>query len=64
MSNATEQFTTGQQLKLRWRKEGKGLSLKQFARKLVDAGDSMATTWFDMKKGLYNQTASKTKTKF
>lgn len=47
--------TAGQQLKARWHKEGKSLSLKQFARKLVAAGDKMAQDWFDHKKGLLNQ---------
>ncbi len=56
MSDQTNQGTVGQQLKARWHKEGRGLSLKQFARKLVAAGDSVAQTWFDQKRGLYSRT--------
>lgn len=47
--------TAGQQLKARWHKEGKGLSLKQYARKLVAAGDQVAQDWFEHKKGVLNQ---------
>ena len=47
--------TAGQQLKSRWHKEGKGLSLKQFARKLVAEGDKTAQDWFEHKKGILNQ---------
>ena len=47
--------TAGQQLKARWHQEGQGMSLKQFARKLVAEGDKVAQTWFDHKKGLYNK---------
>ena len=50
--NAVGKATVGQTLKNRWRKEGKGLSLKQFARKLVASGDSVAQEWFDRKHGL------------
>lgn len=53
--------TSGQQLKARWHKEGKGLSLKQFARKLVAAGDKLAQDWFDHKKGILNQGRTDTK---
>jgi hypothetical protein len=55
MSNTVGTATAGQQLKARWHKEGRGLSLKQFARKLVAAGDTVASTWFEMKRGLHNQ---------
>jgi hypothetical protein len=55
MTATTDKVSTGQQLKARWHKEGRGLSLKQFARKLVAAGDKMAETWFELKRGLYNQ---------
>ena len=47
--------TVGSRLKSRWHKEGKGLSLKQFARKLVASGDKLAQDWFDSKRGLMNQ---------
>lgn len=47
--------TAGQQLKARWHREGKGMSLKQFARKLVASGDKVAQDWFDHKKGSLNQ---------
>lgn len=50
--------TVGLQLKNRWRKEGRGFSLKQFARKLVSEGDSLAQDWFDRKKGLNDQARS------
>jgi hypothetical protein len=50
--------SVGLQLKNRWRNEGKGVSLKQFARKLLAAGDSTAQEWFDRKKGLLNQDRS------
>lgn len=55
MSDTVGTATPGQQLKARWHKEGRGLSLKQFARKLVAAGDTVASTWFEMKRGLHNQ---------
>lgn len=47
--------TVGHQLKNRWRKEGKGLSLKQFARKLAASGEQIAKDWFDCKRGVNNQ---------
>lgn len=50
--------TTGLQLKNRWRKEGRGFSLKQFARKLLAEGDLLAKDWFDRKKGLNDQVRS------
>lgn len=50
--------TTGTQLKNRWRKEGRAFSLKQFARKLVSEGDSLAQDWFDWKKGINDQARS------
>lgn len=53
--------TAGQQLKARWHKEGNGLSLKQFARKLVAEGDGVAQTWFDCKKGLFNKSRTDSK---
>lgn len=46
-------MTLGQKLKDRWHKEGKGLSLKQFARKLLAAGDKVAEDWFNHKKGYF-----------
>lgn len=55
MSNTVGTATAGQQLKARWHKEGRGLSLKQFARKLAASGDTVASIWFEMKKGLHNQ---------
>lgn len=58
MNNTVGTATPGQQLKTRWHKEGRGLSLKQFARKLAAAGDKVAETWFEMKKGLHNQERS------
>ncbi|NBW58606.1 hypothetical protein EBR43_12695 [bacterium] len=50
--------TVGLQLKNRWRKEGRGFSLKQFARKLIAEGDSLAQEWLDLKKGLADQERS------
>jgi len=43
--------------KNRWHsdKDGKKLSLKAFARKLLAEGDAMAESWFSYKKGLLNQ---------
>ncbi len=54
-SNVVGQGTPGRQLKARWHKEGKGLSLKQFARKLAATGDVVAKTWFDNKKKSTNK---------
>jgi len=59
--NSAKQFTAGQQLKARWHQEGNGLSLKQFARKLVATGDQVAMTWFDLKKGFHNTSRSETR---
>ena len=53
--------TPGQQLKARWHKEGQGMSLKQFARKLVAEGDKVAETWFEHKKGILNKGRTDTK---
>lgn len=53
--------TAGQQLKARWHKEGNGLSLKQFARKLVAEGDQVAQTWFEHKQGLLNKGRTESK---
>lgn len=50
MSETSKRSGVGLQLKTRWHKEGKGLSLKQFARKLVAEGDTVAKSWFDNKK--------------
>jgi len=48
------QESVSRALKSRHAKEGKGLSLKQFARQLVKSGDAMAETWFANKEGLYD----------
>ena len=53
---SSTQGTLGQQLKSRWHKEGKGMSLKQFARKLMASGDEVAEKWFLLKKGLQDDT--------
>jgi hypothetical protein len=45
----------GLQLKNRWRKEGRGFSLKQFARKLIASGDPLGQEWLDLKRGHSNQ---------
>lgn len=50
--------TVGHTLKTRWHKEGRGFSLKQFARKLLAEGDQLAQDWFDRKRGLSNQDRS------
>lgn len=50
--NKVGNSTAGQKLKNKWRKEGRGFSLKKFARKLVAEGDALAQEWFDNKKGL------------
>lgn len=50
--------TAGESLKNRWRKEGNGLSLKTFARKLVADGDQIAKDWFECKAGALNQERS------
>jgi hypothetical protein len=43
--------TAGNRVKARYSKSGKHVSLKQFARGLVKAGDQDATDWFAAKAG-------------
>lgn len=38
-------------IKLLWRSEGKGFSLKQFARKLLQSKSQIAVDWFNAKNG-------------
>ena len=47
--------STSLQLKQRWALEGKGMSLKAFARKLLKAGDELVSDWFAHKEGVLNQ---------
>lgn len=46
--------STGDSIKARWRSEGKGFSLKAFARKLAKEDDSMAKDWLAHKLGSLN----------
>lgn len=48
------QGSAGDSVKRRWQKEGKGTSLKAFARKLASDGDQLAKDWFDCKNGALN----------
>jgi len=50
--------TPSKRLKGRWHKEGKGKSLRQFARNLMKAGDKDATDWFAAKAGAMNLSRS------
>lgn len=50
--------TAGDTMKQRHRSEGRGLSLKQFARKLEASGDKVAKEWFANKRGAANQQRS------
>ncbi len=52
-------------LKLLWKKTGAGLTLKQFVRDLVAAGDQSAKDWFANKAGdaIKAQKAERKKTK-
>lgn len=47
--------TAGLTIKQRWGAEGRGLSLKSFARKLAKDGDQIAKDWFAHKRGSMNQ---------
>lgn len=49
------QPSAGKEIKSRWQREGKGKSLRQFARGLIAAGDKTAQDWFDQKKGALNE---------
>jgi hypothetical protein len=48
----------GDRIKARHSTEGKGLSLKAFARTLVKSGDQDAKDWFDSKAGAANVSRS------
>lgn len=50
--------TAGEAIKHLWHKEGQGLSLKTFARKLEAEGNQSAKDWFACKKGALNQSRS------
>lgn len=50
--------TAGGSIKARHRAEGRGLSLKVFARKLAKDGDEVAEQWFANKLGAANQSRS------
>lgn len=47
--------TAGLTIRQRWHAEAHGGSLKQFARKLLKEGDSVAKEWFANKRGAKNQ---------
>lgn len=49
-----DKFSVSTSLKSRFVKEGKDMSLKQFARMLATKGDEMALRWFDNKHGACN----------
>lgn len=49
--------TTSNRLKARWRKEGKGKSLKEFVASLVKS-DPEAQKWFDAKAGKFEEPRS------
>jgi hypothetical protein len=53
--NMSAKESVSKVIKSRFAKEGKGLSLKEFARRLAKAGDVSAQTWFDNKHGACNQ---------
>lgn len=46
--------TAGLQMRQRWAAEAGGGSLKQFARRLLKAGDPIAQEWFANKRGALN----------
>lgn len=50
--------TAGKAIKHLWYKEGKGLSLKAFARKLVAEDNQTAKDWFEHKEGALNLSRS------
>ena len=51
-------------IKGRFAKEGEGVSLKEFARRLAKAGDAAAQNWLDNKHGVCDQARTeKTKTR-
>lgn len=54
----SEKLGVSAKLKKRWKKEGKNLSLRHFARKLLKDGDKMASDWFDFKAGALNESRS------
>lgn len=43
------------QLKKRWKNEGKGRGLREFATSLAKSEDAVAVMWFENKKGFCNQ---------
>lgn len=53
--NMSSNEKASRSLKARHTKEGKGLSLKEFARRLIKAGDPVAKNWLANKKGASNQ---------
>jgi hypothetical protein len=53
----------GELIKNRWKKESRGVSLKQFARELLKKGDELAKRWFANKKGACNQKRSEANVK-
>lgn len=53
-----EKVSVSQSLKTRHAKEGKGLSLKEFARRLSNDGDKIAQDWFANKSGMANDSRS------
>lgn len=55
--------TAGLKMRQRWRDEAGGGSLKQFARRLLKEGDSIAKEWFANKGCALNQKRSDTNIK-
>lgn len=53
-----DKLSVGSALKSLHAKDGNGLSLKQFARKLAADGNEMAKDWFSNKAGLLNEERS------
>ena len=45
-------------LKKMWKKSGKKVSLREFAKQLVSANDPVGQAWFDNKAGACNQSRS------
>lgn len=57
-SGLVGQSTAGDRIKRRHRVEGKGLSLRSFAKNLVKAGDKDAADWLAAKSGAFNLSRS------
>lgn len=63
-SNANQKRRTGAEpkvsmtLKRLWKQEGKGMSLKAFARARKKEGDAIAKRWFENRQGKHDQKRS------